>query len=187
MNANPEPLTYYDRELQNAWNAEPFDPDRLRRAHEKSKQLYRAYNKQLRKLRPRLAKRTYERFTDEKDPLFDSNLLEFTFGDALGTAKKAIVRPSQAAVRATFLSFDEKTLHELRYRKLESLQVDLPTEPWFHWGGHKQIDSLLSHELTANGRSLMQHKFLFASGAVIAVTFAEMTWKTVGLAKKSLS
>lgn len=174
-----EPLTYYDPELQNAGSAETSDPERLQRAIAKSEQLRAEYRNQLRKLRSRLNQRTYVRLEGAHDPLFDSNLLEFTFGDRLGFSNKARRTRLRTSVRATFLSFEEDTLHELRYRHIESLRVNVPVERWFEWGyGAKEIGNLLAHELTAVDDSLMQHKFLFTSGAAITVVFAEMAWDT---------
>jgi hypothetical protein len=70
-----------DPELQNAWNEEPADPERLTRAIAKSRKLHSKYMKQLTKLRPRLNQHTCARFAAKHDSLFDSNLFEFTFGD----------------------------------------------------------------------------------------------------------
>jgi len=184
--ALPESLTYYDPELQNAWNVEPHDAERLAAAIAKSRVLQRKYMKQLTKLRPRLNQRTYARFAAESDSLFDSNLLEFTFGDHLNFAAKARRKRPRTTVRATFLSFDENTLHELRYRDIESVRVNVPEERWFEWpntDGRKQIDSLLSHELTGSGQHLMRHKFLFASGATISIGFARIAWGTQRISK----
>jgi hypothetical protein len=178
LNGVPAALAYYDPELQNAWNAHPSDAGRLARAESKSKQLHVEYMKQLTKLRPRLSQRTYKRFAADQDSLFDSNLLEFTFGDRVGFAEKAKRTRPRTTVRATFLSFDENTVHELHYRDIEFMQANLPEQQWFSWGRGRQIDRLLAHELTAAGKDTMQHNLLFASGAAISITFARVTWDT---------
>jgi hypothetical protein len=174
-----EPLTYYDPELQNAGSAKTSDPERLQRAIAKSEQLRAEYRNQLKKLRSRLNQRTYSRLADAHDPLFDSDLLEFTFGDRLGFSSKAPRTRLRTRVCATFLSFEQDILHQLRYRHIESLRVNVPVERWFAWSnGAKEIGNLLAHELTAVDESLMQHKFLFSSGAAVTVVFAEIAWDT---------
>jgi hypothetical protein len=187
LNGVPDSLTYYDPELQNAWNADPPDAARLARANSKSRQLHSEYMKQLSKLRPRLSQRTYKRFAAEQDSLFDSNLLEFTFGDRVGFAgKEKGTRPRTVAL-ATLLSFDENTLHELHYRDIEFMQANLPEQQWFSWGRGRQIDSLLAHELTSDGKARMQHELLFASGAAISIGFTHVTWDTRRSSKHSSS
>lgn len=177
----PESLTYYDPELQNAWNVEPPDAERLARAIARSRKLRSEYMKQLTKLRSRLNQRTYARFATERDSLFDSNLYEFTFGDRVGFVAKARRKRLRTSVCATFLNFEGNKLHELRYQDIEFMHVNVPSLRWFEWpsrSGPKDIDSLLSHELTGGNYPLMQHKFLFASGATISIGFAQMTWET---------
>jgi hypothetical protein len=189
VQANPksviEPLRYHDPELQVAWNIEPADPERLQRAMEKSKRLHAEYLEQLKRLRPRLNERTYARFSAERDPLFDNNLLEFTFGDRLGFAELRRKKRPRLAVRVSFLAFEGDKLHELHYRDVDTLHVKVPQERWFDMGGYKEIDSLLAHELTSANVSLMSHRFLFASGAAIAITFAEVFWGTRSVKRSS--
>jgi hypothetical protein len=178
-NSAVEPLTYYDPELQNASNIEPADPERLQRALKRAKQLQRDYLESLKGLRARLGQRTYGKFATESDPLFDSNLLEFTFGDQLGFATSRRKARPRLSVRATFLSFERDKLHDLRYRNVESLRITVPTERWFDWGdGITELGSLLAHELIVSNDSLMSHKFLFVSGAVIFIAFGDVTWET---------
>jgi hypothetical protein len=179
-----EPLTYYDPELQNAGCEETSNPERLQRAFAKSEQLRAEYKKQLKNLRSRLNQHAYAHLMAERDPLFDSNLLQFTFGDRLGFGNKVRRTRLRTSVRATFLNFEGDRLHELSYRHIESLRVNVPIERWFEWGdGVKAIDCLLAHELTGSGDSLMQHKFLFSSGAAIAIVFAGMNWNTSSAGK----
>jgi hypothetical protein len=181
-----EALTYYDPELQNALNLEPFDSERFERARAKSKQLHDEYIRQLEKLRSRLNQRTYARFADEREPLFDSNLFEFTFGDCLGVAEtKRRARRSRTSASATFRSFDGKTLHVFRYRNIEFLRVNVTSERWFDMGGGGQIDSLLAHELTGAPDALLQHKYLFASGAAICIGFSQVIWDTHRVSKQA--
>ncbi len=178
-----EPLTYYDPELQNAWNAPP-DRERLQLAIEKSRRLEASYKKQLENLRSRLNWHTYERFAADQDSLFDSNLLEFSFGDHLGFGELRRRTQPRLSVLAKFLSFERDTLHELRYRRVETLRVNVPEERWYEMSGDKDLDSLLRHELTSSGESRMQHKFLFASGAAICIEFAQVRWETHRIAKQ---
>ncbi len=81
------------------------------------------------------------------------------------------------AVRATFGSFDEETLHTLTYRGVKALNVNVPMERWYERGGCR-IDSLLSHELTSEEVGLMRHAFLFASGAALSIIFERVKWQT---------
>jgi hypothetical protein len=177
--AIPAPLQYYDPELQDALNVEPYDADRLQRARAKSKQLHAAYMKQLAALAPRLSKRTYSLFSDPKQPLFDSDLSIFSFGDSLGYAAKTRRRRKlETSIKAVFCSFDEKTLNELTYKGIESFNANIPVERWYEmW--RNRIDSLLADELTSADANLMQHAFLFASGATISITFERVIWKTM--------
>jgi hypothetical protein len=171
----PEPLAYYDPELQNAWNEDAANPKRLERAVVRSRKLRAAYLKQLSSLRSRVNKRTYRLFSADRDPLFDSNLFEFTFGDYLGFATRLRkVRP-HVEIRAAFLSFEEDTLHELRYGGIQSLRVNVPDERWFERGGN-EIDSLLAHELLGAGKELMQHTCLFVSGTSIVIRCGQLSW-----------
>jgi len=174
-----EPLKYYDPELQNAWNVEPADPERIERAMKRGQELQRDYLQTLKGLRERLAQRTYAKFADESNPLFDSNLMEFTFGDQVGFAESKRKKRPRLSVRTTFLSFKEDKLHDLHYRNVESMQITVPTERWFDWGdGNPQLDSLLAHELTGAKNQPLSHQFLFASGARISIAFADVTWET---------
>ena len=106
--AVPPPLRYYDPELQNASNAEPFDKERFRLACEKAKELDAAYLRQVIHLADRVSKRTLSLLSDPTKPLFDADLFEFSVGDALeymvSTKRRAAASTS---VRATFCSFDE--------------------------------------------------------------------------------
>ncbi len=178
VNAAPRALKYYDPELQNASNSEPYDRARYEHALARGARLHREYIKQLRELRSRLSKRTYSLFADERGPLFDSNLVEFAFGDQLDGRKLGGGgwRPKTSA-RATFLSFDMKTIHVLRYQRIRSLKVNVPNERWFDMGSH-DIDSLLAHELTSPTRDLLQHQFLFVSGTSISLTFEQVVWSS---------
>jgi len=129
-------------------------------------------------LAPRLSKRTFSLFSDPRQPLFDSDLLGFSFGDLLHympgrNRRKAL----ETAVEATFRSFDQKTLHLLSYKGIEALSVNVPSERWFEMK-RKSIDHLLADELTSAGANRMQHAFLFASGAVISITFERVRWET---------
>jgi len=172
-----EPLKYYDPELQNAWNVEPADPERIERAMKRGQQLQRDYLQSLKSLRGRLGQRTYAKFADESDPLFDSNLMEFTFGDHLGYATLKRNFRARLSVRTTFLSFEEDKLHHLHYQNVESLRITVPTERWYDWGnGINEIGNLLANELIA-ANSLMSHSFLFTSGTVIFIEFARVTWE----------
>jgi hypothetical protein len=177
--AIPAPLQYYDPELQDALNAEPYDADRFQRARAKSKQLHAAYMKQLVALAPRLSKRTFSLFSDPKQPLFDSDLLRFSFGDSLGYAAKTRRRRRlEISVQAIFGSFDGEILNELTYKGIEFVKANVPVERWYQMGVNK-IDSLLADELTSADANLMQHAFLFASGATISITFERVIWKTM--------
>jgi hypothetical protein len=178
--ATPAPLRYYDPELQNSFCVELFDADRLQRARAKAKELNAAYLKGLSSLAPRLSKRTFALFADPREPMFDSDLLEFSFGDSIQyEAVRGRRRTLEMIVRAAFRSFDEKTLHLLTYKGVRALSVNVPEERWFA-GGRSRIDSLLAHELTGEENDLMKHAFLFASGAAISITFERVRWHTKG-------
>jgi hypothetical protein len=177
-NRRPAPLKYYDPELQDAGNAEPYDEARFQRAGAKAKRLCSAYLKQLAQLRPRLSKRTYSLFADERQLLFDSNVLEFMFGDSFKRYRTRGFRFT-TAVSAKFLDFDMKTIHVLKYRGVDSLNINVPSERWYDWGGaSKNIDRLLANELTAVNPTMMEHRFLFSSGTTISVKFSRVTWGT---------
>jgi hypothetical protein len=178
--AVPAPLRYYDPELQNALNAEPFDKESFQRASEKGKQLNAAYRRQVAALAPRVSKRTLSLFSDPKQPLFDADLFEFSFGDSLGYLVPRRRRRTQTtSVRATFCSFDGNTLHLLTYSQVAVLNVNVPPDRWFEWPlGRNRIDSLLANELTAVDAKLMQHAFLFVSGATISIRFERVKWET---------
>jgi hypothetical protein len=176
--ATPSPLRYYDPELQDALNTEPYDADRFQRARAKAKQLNAAYMEELNALASRLSQRTLSLFADPQEPLFDADLFEFSFGDSLQhAAARSRRRALKMTVRAAFGSFDEETLHTLTYRGVKALNVNVPMERWYERGGSR-IDSLLSHELTSAGVGLMRHAFLFASGAALSVIFERVRWET---------
>jgi hypothetical protein len=183
--AIPSPLRFYDPELQNALNVEPFDVERLQRARAKAKQLNAAYLGGLAELASRMSKRTFSLFSDPRDPMFDSDHVEFSIGDSLmllaaGNRQKTL----EMGVRATFRSFDGKTLHLLTYKGIKALSVNVPSERWFdQW--RSRIDSLLAHELTGEEVGYMQHAFLFASGAAISITFERVRWHTRQIPSKS--
>jgi hypothetical protein len=180
MDAVPSPLRFYDPELQNAWNAEPFDKVRLQRASQNAKELNLAYLRQMKDLVDRVSKRTFALFSDPEQPLFDADLFELSIGDALKYAvpKRRRVAPS-TSVRATFRSFDSKTLHVLTYNRIASVNFNLPHDRWFSWpSGGSRIDSLLAHELTSMDATLMKHAFLFVSGATISIHFERVKWET---------
>jgi hypothetical protein len=64
----------------------------------------------------RLSKQTFSLFSDPREPLFDADLLKFSFGDSLQyAAARSRRRVLKMAVRAVFGSFDEETLHTLTY------------------------------------------------------------------------
>jgi hypothetical protein len=154
--AIPSPLRFYDPELQNALNVEPFDVERLQRARAKAKQLNAAYLGGLAELASRMSKRTFSLFSDPRDPMFDSDLVEFSFGDSLMLLAAGI----------------------------KALSVNVPSERWFdQW--RSRIDSLLAHELTGEEVGYMQHAFLFASGAAISITFERVRWHTRQIPSKS--
>jgi hypothetical protein len=179
-NATPSPLRFYDPEIQNAWNAEPPDSERIARANQRAAELKTAYLRQLSDLSGRISKKTFSLFSDPKQPLFDADLFKFSVGDALGylEPRKRRARPT-TSVEATFRSFDGNTLHDLTYRGIASVNVDVPNTRWFIWpGGGSRIDSLLANELTALDSELMKHAFLFVSGATITIEFRGVTWKT---------
>ena len=155
---------------------------RYQQAKAKGERLHRSYLRQLAPLCSRLNERTYARFSDYRQPLFDSNLLEFTFGDAIGRVLTRNRWRPRTSAQAKFLSFDLKTIHILSYRRVDFLFVDVPRERWFDMGG-RDIDSLLHDELTRVGRDRMQHRFLFASGAKESITFAEVKWVTKRLSR----
>jgi hypothetical protein len=176
--AIPAPLRYYDPELQDALNAEPYDADRFQRARAKAKQLHASYIEELNALASRLSQRTSSLVADPQEPLFDADLFEFSFGDALQNAAAGSRRRAlRMSVRATFGSFDEETLHTLTYRGVKALNANVPMERWYErWGS--RIDSLLSHELTSAGVGLMRHAFLFASGAALSIICERVRWET---------
>jgi hypothetical protein len=179
-NATPSPLRFYDPEIQNAWNAEPPDKDRIERANQKAAELKAAYLRQLIDLSGRISKKTLSLFSDPKQPLFDADLFKFSVGDALtySIPRKRKLRLS-TAVEATFCSFDGKTLHDLTYTGVASVNLDIPTERWFSLPtGGSRIDSLLANELTASNPQLMKHAFLFVSGATISIEFKQVKWTT---------
>ena len=177
-NVNPASLRYYDPELQNAGNREPFDREGFDRAAQNSRELRKAYLQQLSGLAPRLSKRTYSLLANPEEPLFDSDLLQFSFGDSLTYAAKSKRRRRlSTTVQAVFRNFHEDALHTLAYEGIESLKVNVPTERWFDMG-QKKIDNLLAHELTDSDGRQMLHSFLFASGATVSITFERMNWKT---------
>jgi hypothetical protein len=182
--AIPRPLQFYDPELQEAWNAEPADPARLEKARDHARELHRAYLKQLPPLQPRLSMKTYLRFSDPRQPLFDSDLLEFAFGDAVSLHRKRSRRQRlKLSVRAQFRSFDEKSIHTLTYRRVVSLNANIPSDRWFDWGDG-QIDHLLADELTEADASSMRHTFLFASGTLISILFGAVTWESTRVLSK---
>ena len=177
--AIPAPLRYYDPELQNAWNVEPFDNERLMRAQTKGMKLHAAYLRQVATLAPRLSKQTFSHVAAIRSPLFDADLVAFSFGDLLGHAAPRKRRKRlETTVQATFRSFEEDKLHLLAYRNIAALNVNVPADRWFDAGGNKRIDSLLADELTNVDATLMQHAFLFASGAAISIQFEHVSWKT---------
>jgi hypothetical protein len=176
--AIPPPLRYYDPELQEAWNAEPFDSARVEKARQNARKLRKAYFKQIEALASRISKNAYLRFSDPRGLLFDSDLLKFEFGDSLGAPLNGLRRNSlKLSVSALFGSFDGKTLHELKYKQVASLNANIPTERWFDMGNGR-VDSLLADELTDVNGSLLQHTFLFASGTLISVQFGTVSWKS---------
>jgi hypothetical protein len=176
--AIPAQLRFYDPELQNALNSEPWDPARFERARAKSRGLHAAYLKQLAKLAPRLSKRTYSRFSDSRQPLFDGDLLQFSFGDSLSHSRNAPRRKRfETSIQVIFRSFDGKTEHILSYRNIKSLNVTVPSERWFNQVPNC-IHSLLADELTSAGQHLMRHHFLFVTGAVIVISFERVRWET---------
>jgi hypothetical protein len=155
------------------------DEKRCLLAAAKSDRLHAAYLKQVADLRSRMSERTFARFADKRQPLFDSDLLEFAFGNALGYAIKMDRRRTlRTAVQAKFRSFDYKTLHFLTYKDVEALNANVPDQRWFDMGGPKKIDNLLADELTSVHSRLMQHSFLFASGATISIRFEHVRWET---------
>ena len=178
--AIPPPLRYYDPELQDALNVEPFDEDRLQRARAKAVRLNSAYLEEISGLAPRLSRRTFSKFSDPRQPLFDSDLLEFAFGDSLGypVTTKGRQRTLMMAVRAAFRSFNEKLIHVLTYSDVDSLSVNVPAETWYARCGKKRIDCLLADELTSVDSGLMSHAFLFVSGASVSITFERVRWET---------
>jgi hypothetical protein len=176
LNAVPASLRYFDPEVQNAANAEPLDMDRFIRANAKGQQLKAAYLEALTALAPRLSKRTFSLFADPREPLFDSDLAAFSAGDLLPFATSGTRRMRmELNVQATFRSFDLKTLHQLRYRGIKSLNFNFPAERWFDWGD--SVASLLAHELTGEQTGPMQHAFYFVSGATLSITFERVSWQ----------
>lgn len=170
------PLRYYDPELQNAMNAEPFDKTRLQRAYEQAKRLTTEYLKQLADIEDRVNKQTFKLLSDEKQPLFDADLFELSMGDALEHLPLAKRRRLSSAVRARFGSFDGTRLHTLTYSRIAAIHVNASEERWFDRRSGSCFDSLLTHELTAINESLMQHAFLFVSGASISIRFERFQW-----------
>lgn len=79
------------------------------------------------------------------------------------------------SVRAVFRSFDGKVLHTLNYRRILSLNANIPVQRWFDG---KRIDSLLTDELTDLNGTLLQHTLLFVSGALITIQFGSIGWET---------
>lgn len=173
-------LRFYDPELQNASNVHPPDPERLRRALLKAKKLFRAYQRQLGPLRSRMSAQTYHRFAQQRDPLFDSNLLSFSFGDWTSDRLRFSRVPSfETTIEARFLSFAMDSVHILKYRRIYAVRVDVPAERWFSWGDDKpELGSLLAHELTRAGRKAMNHRFLFVSGTTIDITCLNVQWSS---------
>ncbi len=182
--AIPQPLRFYDPELQEALNAEPFDSSRYEKARQNARALHQAYLKQMKVLEPRLSKKAYRMFADPTQPLFDSDLLEFAFGDSVGVSPKSSRRNRlRLSIRAVFRSFDENLLHKLSYRKVTSLHANIPVERWFD-SGDGRIDSLLADELVGLSGSLLEHTFLFVSGARITVQFGSVGWETTRALQK---
>jgi hypothetical protein len=178
--AAPSPLRFYDPELQNASNVEPFDAVRFQRAMQKANQLQEEYLLQIADFADRLSKRTLSLISDPKHPLFDADLFEFSVGDALkySVPRKRRVSPS-ASVRATFCSFDQRTLHVMTYTRIASMNIDFPGDRWFDWPTDiTRFDSLLADEVTAVDAKLMKHAFLFVSGATISIEFEQIKWDT---------
>lgn len=177
--ATPSSLRFYDPEIQNAWNAEPADRERIERANQKAVELNAAYLRQLGGLAGRMSKQTLSLFSNPKQPLFDADLFRWSFGDSLaysGLRKRRMRRST--SVEATFCSFDGNTFHDLTYSGVASVNVDVPNRRWFSWPtGNSRIDSLLTNELTALDTELMKHAFLFVSGATISIEFEQVKWK----------
>jgi hypothetical protein len=176
----PAPLRFYDPEIQNAWNAQPPDMERIQRANLEAAKLKAAYLSQLTSLSERISKKTFSLFSDPKQPLFDADLFKFSVGDALAYSEPSQRRMRMSiAVEATFCSFDGKTLHDLTYSGIAAVRVDVPNGRWFSWpGGGNRMDSLLADELTSLDTELMKHAFLFVSGATISIEFKKVHWKT---------
>jgi hypothetical protein len=176
--ARVKALRFYDPELQDASNADPPDPERLKRALLKSKKLHRAYQRQLAQIRGSVSAQTYRRFAKKRDPLFDSNLLSFSFGDSV-FSRGAISRwPSfEARIEVRFLSFEGGTVHILKYRGIYAMSIHVPHERWYAFPNSKpQIDSLLFHQVTSAGPKAIKHEFLFHSGTTIEIICGKMHW-----------
>ena len=175
--AIPYPLQFYDPEIQIAINTEPFDKPRMERAYRKAEVLRQAYLEQLQPLRFRLALPTYRRLSNPRKPLFDSNLISFSVGDAVGGIREGRRWKGIPSALAKFLSFDQKTIHTLRFSGLDHMSCNLPQYRWFSWSsGSREFDSLIHDELTPYKDQLMRHRFLFSSGAAIDIVFARMVW-----------
>jgi hypothetical protein len=178
--STPRGWRFYDPEQQNLANEEPLDMVRYRAVLRKQRRLRERYLRHLSSLRNRLANSTYTRFTADAPPLFDSNLLEFSVGDALGKFEpRARWRP-KTTIEADLLSFDMKTIHTLHYTDVDSLLFEMPHERWFNSfdQARRGIDSLIHDELTAAGKLSMQHGFLFVSGTTIRIIFRSIRWTT---------
>lgn len=177
--ATPTPLSFYDPELQNAWNAVPVDRERIVRANQRATSLKAAYKRQLMALSERMSKDTFSRFSNPRELLFDAELFKFSVGDALSYSepRRRMIRLS-TSVEATFCSFDGKTLHHLAYRGISAVKVDLPDARWFTTHTGYRVDSLLADELTSLDSERMKHAFLFVSGTTISIEFRKVNWKT---------
>ena len=177
--ATPYPLRFYDPEIQIAANLEPFDKARMDRAFLKAEILRQAYLQQLHPLRSRFALPTYRRLSDPRKPLFDSNLISFSVGDAISRIVAGRGWKPKPSALARFLSFDQKIVHTLRFSGLHHMSCNLPQHRWFSWSSaDRDFDSLLHDELTPYENGLMRHRFLFSSGAAIDLVFARVVWST---------
>lgn len=187
IEGTPDALRYYIPELQNAVNAEPFDIARYKRAQAKQMRLNRAYLLQLTKLKDRLSKKSYSLFCNPKAPLFDADLFEFSFGDGVGSSAGVdLYRSRKALVRARFKSFDGKMLHILTYKDIAAFDAKLPAVRWFGSSfAERRMDSLIHHELTSINNKLMQHSYLFVSGATVTVQFQRVKWDTQRISSRA--
>ena len=142
----------------------------------------RAYQKQLKRLQPRLGPRLYRFFTQIS--LHDGTLSMMSVGDKVRGRSGNKLRTEPFATLEV-LDASKSNRYTLVYEGIRRLVFDYPSEePLFHYNENGPIGDWGYDEITPVDKTYLRHEVLFSSGTSLLLEFMRFKYRNARVKNK---